>query len=82
MAVFMLPSVSCQLNRRSNNYSSRKPLVYAGRYRSKDKRLVLMRYGDEMRKQRAAFHTIMQTSGEPFIMIVCFNEAHLVHFQS
>ncbi|KLO19076.1 cytochrome P450 [Schizopora paradoxa] len=48
------------LNHRSSNYSSRKPLVYAGRYQSQEKRLVLLRYGEEMRKQRAAFHHIMQ----------------------
>ncbi|KLO13195.1 cytochrome P450 [Schizopora paradoxa] len=48
------------LNRRSNNYSSRKPLTYVGKYRSKDRRLVLLHYGEEMRKQRAAFHTILQ----------------------
>lgn len=48
------------LNRRSSNYSSRKQLMYAGKHQSKDKRLVLMHYGDELRKQRAAFHAMLQ----------------------
>lgn len=52
-----------QLNRRSHNYSSRKPLIYAGKYQSQNKRLVLLPYGDELKKQRAAFHRMLQPRG-------------------
>lgn len=52
-----------QLNRRSSNYSSRKPLVYAAKYQSRNKRLVHLSYGDELRKQRAAFHSMLQPRG-------------------
>ncbi len=31
-----------------------------------DKRLVLLHYGEEMRKQRAAFHTLLQPRGEKY----------------
>ncbi|RDB17750.1 hypothetical protein Hypma_001131 [Hypsizygus marmoreus] len=48
------------LNRRSNNYSSRKPLIYAGKYQSHNKRLVLLPYGNELKKQRAAFYQMLQ----------------------
>lgn len=53
-----------QLNQRSNNYSSRKPLVYAGKYQSQNKRMVLLPYGEELRKQRAAFHRMLQPRGK------------------
>ncbi|TFK45745.1 cytochrome P450 [Heliocybe sulcata] len=48
------------LNRRSHNYSSRKPLVYAGKYQSHGKRLVLLPYGPELKRHRAAFHQMLQ----------------------
>ncbi|THH10559.1 hypothetical protein EW146_g8337 [Bondarzewia mesenterica] len=48
------------LGRRSWNYSSRKPLVYAGKYQSNNKRLVLLEYGDSLKKQRTAFHQMLQ----------------------
>ncbi|KAG6812982.1 hypothetical protein H0H92_014913 [Tricholoma furcatifolium] len=51
------------LNRRSNNYSSRKPLVYAGKYQSHNKRLVLLPYGPELKTQRAAFYQMLQPRG-------------------
>lgn len=52
-----------QLGRRSHNYSSRKPLVYAGRHQSRNKRLVLLPYGPALKTQRAAFHTMLQPRG-------------------
>ncbi|KAH7926919.1 cytochrome P450 [Leucogyrophana mollusca] len=48
------------LGRRSYNYSSRKPLIYAGKYQSEGKRLVLLPYGDTLKKHRAAFHQMLQ----------------------
>ncbi|KAJ7206114.1 cytochrome P450 [Mycena pura] len=48
------------LGRRSHNYSSRRPLVYAGKYQSKDRRLVLLPYGETLKKQRSAFHQMLQ----------------------
>ncbi|PCH40323.1 cytochrome P450 [Wolfiporia cocos MD-104 SS10] len=42
------------LVKRSGNFSSRQQLVYAGKYRSKDKRLVLLPYGPLLKRQRAA----------------------------
>ncbi|KAJ7250754.1 cytochrome P450 [Mycena rebaudengoi] len=48
------------LGRRSHNYSSRKPLIYAGKYQSNNQRLVLLPYGDTLKKQRAAFHQMLQ----------------------
>ncbi|KAF8151161.1 cytochrome P450 [Mycena galopus ATCC 62051] len=48
------------LGRRSRNYSSRKPLIYAGKYESNNLRLSLLPYGDVLKKQRAAFHQILQ----------------------
>ncbi|KZT30010.1 cytochrome P450 [Neolentinus lepideus HHB14362 ss-1] len=48
------------LNRRSHNYSSRKQLVYAGKYQSHGKRLVLLPYGPQLKQHRAAFHQMLQ----------------------
>ncbi|OCH93179.1 cytochrome P450 [Obba rivulosa] len=48
------------LGRRSRNYSSRPPLVYAGKYQSNNKRMVLLPYGETLKKQRAAFHQMLQ----------------------
>ncbi|KAJ7196347.1 cytochrome P450 [Mycena pura] len=48
------------LARRSRNYSSRRPLVYAGKYRSDNLRLALLPYGDTLKKYRAAFHQMLQ----------------------
>ncbi|EJD42206.1 cytochrome P450 [Auricularia subglabra TFB-10046 SS5] len=47
------------LVKRSGNYSSRKQLVYAGKYRSGNKRLVLLPYGPMLKKQRAAFFQML-----------------------
>ncbi|EPQ52934.1 cytochrome P450, partial [Gloeophyllum trabeum ATCC 11539] len=48
------------LNRRSHNYFSRKPLVYAGKYQSRGKRLVLLPYGPQLKLHRAAFYQMLQ----------------------
>ncbi|KAK7018236.1 cytochrome P450 [Favolaschia claudopus] len=48
------------LGRRSRNYSSRKPLIYAGKYESNNLRLSLLPYGDVLKRQRAAFHQMLQ----------------------
>ncbi|KAF9262833.1 cytochrome P450 [Marasmius fiardii PR-910] len=48
------------LGRRSHNYSSRPPLIYAGKYQSKNKRLVLLPYGKQLKRQRAAFTQMVQ----------------------
>ncbi|KAJ7919719.1 cytochrome P450 [Mycena leptocephala] len=48
------------LGRRSHNYSSRPPLVYAGKYQSKNQRMVLLPYGEVLKRQRAAFHQMLQ----------------------
>ncbi|KAJ7137443.1 cytochrome P450 [Mycena crocata] len=48
------------LGRRSKIYSSRRPLVYAGKYMSNNMRLTLLPYGDNLKKQRAAFHGMLQ----------------------
>ena len=52
-----------QLGRRSHNYSSRRPLIYAGKYQSNNKRMVLLPYGEHLKKQRAAFHQMLQPRG-------------------
>lgn len=62
-AIIALVDQAVQLNKRSQNYSSRKPLIYAGKYQSQNKRLVLLPYGEELRKQRAAFHHMLQSRG-------------------
>ncbi|KAK1232849.1 hypothetical protein PQX77_004015 [Marasmius sp. AFHP31] len=48
------------LGRRSHNYSSRAPLIYAGKYQSRNKRLVLLPYGNDLKRQRAAFNQMVQ----------------------
>ncbi|KAJ7734759.1 cytochrome P450 [Mycena maculata] len=48
------------LGRRSHNYSSRRPLMYAGKYQSRNQRLVLLPYGETLKRQRAAFHQMLQ----------------------
>ncbi|KAI0079803.1 cytochrome P450 [Panus rudis PR-1116 ss-1] len=48
------------LGRRSHNYSSRRPLIYAGKYQSGNKRMLLLRYGPVLKRQRAAFHQMLQ----------------------
>ncbi|KAF5365656.1 hypothetical protein D9758_003167 [Tetrapyrgos nigripes] len=48
------------LGRRSYNYSSRPPLIYAGKYQSNNKRMVLLPYGETLRQQRVAFHQMLQ----------------------
>lgn len=49
------------LVKRSGNYSSRQQLVYAGKYRSDNKRLVLLPYGPMLKKQRAAFFQMLNS---------------------
>ncbi|KAJ7789769.1 cytochrome P450 [Mycena olivaceomarginata] len=48
------------LGRRSRIYSSRRPLIYAGKYESDNLRLTMMSYGEVLKKQRAAFHQMLQ----------------------
>ncbi|KAK7038589.1 cytochrome P450 [Favolaschia claudopus] len=48
------------LGRRSKIYSSRRPLVYAGKYLSNNMRLTLLPYGENLKRQRAAFHSMLQ----------------------
>ncbi|KAJ7025192.1 cytochrome P450 [Mycena alexandri] len=48
------------LGRRSHNYSSRPPLIYARKYQSKNQRMVLLPYGEVLKRQRAAFHQMLQ----------------------
>ncbi|KAJ6578177.1 cytochrome P450 [Mycena capillaripes] len=48
------------LARRSRIYSSRRPLIYAGKYESKDLRLTILPYGERLKRQRAAFHSMLQ----------------------
>ncbi|KAJ6471949.1 cytochrome P450 [Mycena sanguinolenta] len=48
------------LGRRSRIYSSRRPLIYAGKYESDNLRLTIMSYGEAFKKQRAAFHQMLQ----------------------
>ncbi|KAK1218700.1 hypothetical protein PQX77_018599 [Marasmius sp. AFHP31] len=48
------------LGRRSHNYSSRPPLVYAGKYQSANKRMVLTSYGKALKRQRAFFNQMIQ----------------------
>ncbi|KAJ8081501.1 hypothetical protein PM082_007346 [Marasmius tenuissimus] len=48
------------LGRRSHNYSSRPPLVYLGKYQSQNKRLVILPYGNDLKRQRAAFSQMVQ----------------------
>ncbi|KAG6906658.1 hypothetical protein DXG01_012715 [Tephrocybe rancida] len=52
------------LGRRSANYASRKFLPYASFYRSGNKRMILMPYGDEFKKQRAAMAMLFRPDGE------------------
>ncbi|KZT68381.1 cytochrome P450 [Daedalea quercina L-15889] len=47
------------LFKRSGNYSSRKSLIYAQKYRSGGRRLALLPYGPQLKKQRAAVYTMM-----------------------
>ncbi|KAI0922932.1 hypothetical protein AcW1_002551 [Taiwanofungus camphoratus] len=47
------------LVKRSRNYSSRRSLVYAGKYRSVDRRLGLLPYGTLLKKQRGAILQMM-----------------------
>ncbi|KAJ7350057.1 cytochrome P450, partial [Mycena albidolilacea] len=39
---------------------SLRPLVYAGKYMSNNMRLTLLPYGDNLKRQRAAFHSMLQ----------------------
>ncbi|KAG6812983.1 hypothetical protein H0H92_014914 [Tricholoma furcatifolium] len=51
------------LGRRSANYASRKFLPYAGFYRSGNRRMILMPYGEEFKKQRAAMAMLFRPDG-------------------
>ncbi|KAK7459590.1 hypothetical protein VKT23_009570 [Stygiomarasmius scandens] len=46
------------LGTRSSNYSSRKYYPYAGKYRSGNKRMLLLPYNEEFKKQRAAMRLL------------------------
>ncbi|KLO13132.1 cytochrome P450 [Schizopora paradoxa] len=48
------------LSRRSKNYSSRRPLIYAGKYLKGNEALVLSPYGEGWRMIRSLFHSILQ----------------------
>ncbi|KAH0581463.1 hypothetical protein H2248_012543 [Termitomyces sp. 'cryptogamus'] len=48
------------LGRRSANYSSRPPLIYAGKYQSNNKRLLLLGNTENLRKQRNAFSQMLK----------------------
>ncbi|KAK7052571.1 cytochrome P450 [Favolaschia claudopus] len=48
------------LARRSKIYSSRRPLIYAGKYESNNMRLSLLPYGEMLKRQRGAFHNMLQ----------------------
>ncbi|KAF8510744.1 cytochrome P450 [Gautieria morchelliformis] len=48
------------LGRRSHNYSSRRPLVYAGKYQSNNKRFVMLPYGPALKRHRAVFTQMLQ----------------------
>ncbi|KAF8180743.1 cytochrome P450 [Mycena galopus ATCC 62051] len=48
------------LGRRARNYSSRRPLIYAGKYESNNNRMSQLPYGERFRKQRTAFHQMLQ----------------------
>ncbi|KAG6911402.1 hypothetical protein DXG01_016499 [Tephrocybe rancida] len=61
-----LIGIELKLGRRARNYSSRKPLIYAGKYQSHNKRLVLLPYGPDLKKQRAAFYQMLQPRGQGF----------------
>ncbi|KAG6873390.1 hypothetical protein C0995_016200 [Termitomyces sp. Mi166 len=51
------------LGKRSVNYASRKFLPYASFYRSGNKRMILMPYGEEFKKQRAAIAMLFRPDG-------------------
>ncbi|CAK5272006.1 unnamed protein product [Mycena citricolor] len=48
------------LGRRLHNYSSRPQLIYAGKYQSNNQRMVLLPYGEVLKRQRSAFHQMLQ----------------------
>ncbi|KAF8993102.1 cytochrome P450 [Cyathus striatus] len=52
------------LGNRSKNYSSRKPLIYAGKYQSNTRRVVLLPYGEKLRKHRASIQHMLQPRAE------------------
>ncbi|OBZ66682.1 hypothetical protein A0H81_13116 [Grifola frondosa] len=49
------------LSKRSAIYSSRPASIFAGKYESQGRRLVLLPYGVALKRQRAAFHQMLQT---------------------
>ncbi|KAG6809656.1 hypothetical protein H0H92_015304 [Tricholoma furcatifolium] len=51
------------LGRRSANYSSRKYLPYMGKYRSQNRRMLLMPYNEQFKKQRAAMALLFRPDG-------------------
>ncbi|KAJ7307804.1 cytochrome P450 [Mycena albidolilacea] len=48
------------LGRRSRIYSSRRPLIYAGKYQSNHMRFTLLPYGESFRRQLGAFHQMLE----------------------
>ena len=50
-------------------------MIYAGKYQSSDKRMVLLPYGDRLKRQRAAFHQMLQPRGRSFI---CVRDGHVL----
>ncbi|KAK7046638.1 cytochrome P450 [Favolaschia claudopus] len=48
------------LARRSRIYSSRRPLVYAGKYQSNNMRFTLLPYGEMFKRHIAAFHSMLE----------------------
>lgn len=60
--VFKSSMTIFKLTRRSQNYSSRKPIIFSGKYKSNNKRIILLPYGVELRKQRTAYHNMLQSN--------------------
>lgn len=48
------------LGRRGRNYASRKNMLYSSKYRSGNKRMLLMPYGPDFSKQRAAMNLLFR----------------------
>lgn len=59
-----------KLGTRSSNYSSRKYYPYAAKYRSGNKRLLLLPYNDEFKRQRAAMRLLF-TEDREFALANC-----------
>ncbi|KDQ49689.1 hypothetical protein JAAARDRAFT_200614 [Jaapia argillacea MUCL 33604] len=48
------------LGKRSAIYSDRPISIYAGKYQSQNRRIGLLKYGTELKRQRTAFHGMLQ----------------------